>query len=114
VGALLAYLADLAVNNRVHLYPMFFSFLLHTMPEDVLKMIVSPHTQLELITQNPHMPVHSLEEQALHAIFRPMYANVFGNMWHSSIGRPDRTNTESLKNITGHLYIIKGILLFFL
>jgi hypothetical protein len=37
--------------------------------------------------------------------FDPWYANVFRNMWHSSIGRPDMTNTDSLKNITGHLYI---------
>jgi hypothetical protein len=35
------------------------------------------------------------------------YANVFGNMWHSSIGRPDVTYTDSLKNIMGHLYIFQ-------
>jgi hypothetical protein len=72
VSALLAYLAALAVNNRFYLYPTFFSFLLHTTSEDVLNMIDSPHTQLEPTTQNPHMPVYSLEEQALGAIFPPM------------------------------------------
>jgi hypothetical protein len=28
-------------------------------------------------------------------------------MWHSSIGRPDMTYTDSLKNITGHLHIFQ-------
>jgi hypothetical protein len=39
--------------------------------------------------------------------FDQWYTNVFGNMWHSSIGRPDMTCTDSLKNITGHLYIFQ-------
>jgi hypothetical protein len=69
VGAPLDYLAALTVNNRVVLYPTFFSFLLHTAPKDVLKMIDSPHTQLKPTTQNPCIPVCSLEEQALHIIF---------------------------------------------
>jgi hypothetical protein len=74
------------------------------MPADVLKMIDSPHTQLELTTENLCMPVHSLEEQAF---FNPWYSTVFENMWHSSTERPDMTNTDSLKNTMGHLYIFQ-------
>jgi hypothetical protein len=53
------------------------------------------------------MPVCSLEKQTF---FDKWYTNVFGNIWHSSIGRPNTpihqyTNTDSLKNIMGHLYI---------
>jgi hypothetical protein len=73
-------------------------------PEDVLKMIDSPHTQLELTTENPCMAARSLEEQAF---FNPGCAGVFENMWHSSTEKPDMTNTDCPKNTTGHLYIFQ-------
>jgi hypothetical protein len=80
VGALLTYLVALNVHNRFYLYPTFLSFLLHTAPKDVLNMIDFPHTQLDPTTQNPCMPVCSLENRHCVPFFDQWYANVFENI----------------------------------